>query len=708
MTVFFMLSYVVWELYLRIAISPQFFSQYFFLVLLLAATYGGLTSLIAHLLPRKLLRPYMMVITFLAGFIYFSQLIYFRFFKVLYAVNSVKGGGQVMEFAGDIAFKVLTHIPALIFFMLPFIVVSINPMWRELSYFIDRGNRKKSSLITLASSLVLALAAFLMIALGPKGVNSAKEVLLKTNVPLVAADRVGLITAMIRDAAAGNTSSAEQLYLDDPEETRPSKTDPGQSSGSESVTPSGKTPEGETFGTDPAPTVEPTPGIVRRPQELGWIDFEGMAEREEDPNLKQMDLYFSQADPSVTNEKTGIYKGYNFIFITAESFSSYAIDPVLTPTLYMMKHQGYEFTNFYNPVWAVSTLDGEYSGLLGTIPKGGVWSMKVSGSNTMDYSPGHLFRREGYSTYAYHNHTWDYYARDISHPNLGYDYKGLGHGLEVKKTWPESDLEMMEKTIDEYIDKEPFHVYYLTVSGHMNYSFIGNMMASKNREYVENLDLSDEAKAYLACNIELDRAMEYLLKQLRAKGVADRTLIALNPDHYPYGLDKGTINELAGHEVEDNFELYHSSFLLYKDGMKPEVIDKPCCSLDCIATCYNMLGVPYDSRLLSGRDIFSPTGPLVMFMNRSWITDQGRYNALTGEFTPDYKSNVVDSLDPAYTAEALALSKEISENPEEYVKKMNKKVANRFNIAAAILDNDYYQYLRDMGYPPVSSKDLAQ
>ena len=78
---------------------------------------------------------------------------------------------------------------------------------------------------------------------------------------------------------------------------------------------------------------------------------------------------------------------------------------------------------------------------------------------------------------AYHNHTYTYYGRHISHPNLGYVYKGLGNGLDVKESWPESDLEMIEKTVPEYMNSQPFHTYYMTVSGHMQYSFTGNYIA---------------------------------------------------------------------------------------------------------------------------------------------------------------------------------------------------------------------------------------
>jgi len=57
---------------------------------------------------------------------------------------------------------------------------------------------------------------------------------------------------------------------------------------------------------------------------------------------------------------------------------------------------------------------------------------------------------------------------------------GIGNGLDLEPLWPKSDNEMIEKTTPEFLDKEPFHVYYLTVSGHMPYSQFGNAMSERH------------------------------------------------------------------------------------------------------------------------------------------------------------------------------------------------------------------------------------
>jgi len=205
----------------------------------------------------------------------------------------------------------------------------------------------------------------------------------------------------------------------------------------------------------------------------------------------------------------------------------------------------------------------------------------------------------------------------------------------------------------------------------MQYNFIGNHMAMKNKEYVKDLPYTEAGKAYIATQIEFDRAMEYLLEQLEQAGIADKTLIAISADHYPYGLEDHEVDDLAGHVVEKNFELYKSPFILYVKGMEPVTIDKPCSSLDIIPTLSNLLSLEYDSRLLMGRDIFSDSEPLVIFQNKSFITDKGQYNAVTQEFFPEDGQQVDD----------------------QYINEILDIIEKKFYYSAMILDTDYYKYV---------------
>ena len=95
---------------------------------------------------------------------------------------------------------------------------------------------------------------------------------------------------------------------------------------------------------------------------------------------------------------------------------------------------------------------------------------------------------------------------------------------------------MMEKIVPMFVDQDPFMVYCLTVSGHLNYNLEENAMARKHWDEVKDLPYSDSVKCYLACQQELELAVKSLVDQLDAAGKLDDTVIVLSADHYPYGL----------------------------------------------------------------------------------------------------------------------------------------------------------------------------
>jgi phosphoglycerol transferase MdoB-like AlkP superfamily enzyme len=306
----------------------------------------------------------------------------------------------------------------------------------------------------------------------------------------------------------------------------------------------------------------------------------------------------------------------------------------------------------------------------GLIPKSGVWSYYRSAKNAMPFGFGHLFAAEGYRTLAYHNHSYTYYGRDESYPNMGYEFYGLGSGLDVKATWPESDIEMMEKSVPQYINDEHFMVYYLTVSGHLNYNLEENAMCRRHWDAVKDLPYSEAVRCYLASQMELELAVSSLIQQLEEAGKLDDTVIVLSGDHYPYGLTDEQYSELLGHEVDPVFEIYKSSLILWNSQMEtPQVVEKYCSSLDIMPTLSNLFGLSFDSRLVAGKDIFSEASDLVIFSNYSFITDVGYYDSTTDTF----------------------VNWDGSKPDQSYVAKKMAQVQNRVAYSAAILDHDYYR-----------------
>ena len=646
------------ELILRVNTEEIFFNAGLLYSVLFSGAASILIYLIAGLFKGSARTAVISAALIFLTLLFSSQLIYYKIFKTFYTVYSAGNGAQVLEFINDIFFAMGKNALWLLLLFLPLIIFAVLIKKSDASNYVSSWKERGMLALTLAIFFGGALGG---IHLGDKEVNSAYDMYYRNNYPVASVNQLGLMTSMRIDLQ-------RTVFGFEPELAPPPLLEVPEQPEEPEETPS------ETPGEVETP-VEEAPVVYE--ENVMDIDYESIIGETASEDLKNMHIYYSTRKTTMQNEYTGKFKDYNLILITAEGYSHYAVNEEVTPTLYKMQEEGFKFTNFYNPIWGVSTSDGEYVATTGLIPKSGVWSMYKSGAISMPFTMGNQLRNLGYKTMAYHNHTYDYYNRDISHPNLGYDYKGLGNGLDVRATWPESDLEMMELTTEEYMNDVPFHTYYMTVSGHMRYSFSGNFIASKNKDLVQDLPYTEAGKAYMATQIELDRAMEHLLEKLEEAGVADKTLIAISADHYPYGLEMNEINDLAGHEVESNFELYKSSFILYAKGMEPETIDRPVSSLDIIPTISNLMGLEYDSRLMMGIDMFSDSEPLVIFNNRSFITDKGRYNSVTKEFTLNEGVTMTD------------------EEKEEYRKTISSEIERQFYYSAMILDTDYYSIVVD-------------
>ena len=422
-----------------------------------------------------------------------------------------------------------------------------------------------------------------------------------------------------------------------------------------------------------APTEEPEPETVYNVLDLNFNVYDRVSDNE---TVSALNRYFRTQTGTNQNEYTGFLSDYNLIVICAESFSPAAVDPELTPTLYRLCNEGIIFNNFYN-TYPNTTIDGEYTLCTGLYPDGSrsKWSSSFnqSSNNEMPFVLGNLFASQrGIQSYGYHNYLGTYFDRVTSHPNLGYSMKFMEDGMKFSSSWPSSDLEMMEQSIPDYISSEPFHAYYMTFSGHYVYNKETNYMAAINWKSVRDLDFSDTAKAYLSCNLELEKAMTYLMEQLEAAGVADKTAIVISPDHYPYGLTNEQYSELIGYEIDD-FTKFKSTLAFWVGGLEDNIIvDEYCCNADILPTILNLWGFEFDSRMLAGTDVFSDGTHIAILRDHSFYTDLLWFNASTGEI----RYQVEESLIPA-----------------NYLDNTSRLVNTKFNMSVDILNTDYYRYL---------------
>ncbi len=633
---------------------------------LFSFAYGFLVNGIALLLPLRANRIFTGVMLTVTTLLVESQYIYIRFFKSFYRVDAMGlAGGALRDFWRETLSTVASSWFAILLILLPLAI-----------YLAKRKQYKPAFAPTLAFRAYLLIAALLLhlLAVGILSLDRSdfgdRHYYKNEYSVTETIGRFGVVTGMRRDLAFTLFGERTPDDIDLPSET--------------------VDPFAETTALPPETTAETTAETVEPPAPIEYgdnvldIDFATLIANESDKELRGAHEYFSSLTPTKKNKYTGMFKGKNLIYMTLEGFSYKTIDPERTPTLYKMATEGVVFNNFYTGLWGGSTATGEYTSMTG-LHYNSAKCLQYSGDNLMYFTMGNQLSRIGYKTFAFHNHVHTYYSRDVSHPNMGYEFIAINRGLTgLTDCWPRSDHEMAIATLPYYIGLEqPWHAYYMTVSGHANYSFMGNNMSKKHRDIVENMDASDGVKAYHACQYEVELMLAEMVAQLDAAGILEDTVFVMSTDHYPYALTDAELAELYGipeTNIHQNFDLLRNGCIIWcADMEEPIVVDVPCSSLDIIPTVSNLFGLAYDSRLLIGTDVLSDSIPLVILNQDgngsawNWINKYGAYSTLTGKFTP-YEGFTA-------TAEEIAA----------YVKQQNAIVNAKTKYSRMILNKDYYR-----------------
>ena len=595
-------------------------------------------SIITGIFKNKVNTVITSIVLFIIGVLYCIQLVFFNVFKAFFSFSILGLGDQLNSFMGETFQAIIDNIIYIIVFLLPFILYLIFKKKINL----ERNN--KINYLIYTSIMIVSIIGFIIYINSTKGVENGPYYLYNdVNSISLNLEKLGVSNSYLIDVYRAINGFDEDIV--------------------ETIEENENTEEKKDTETEEIITYEKN--------ELD-INFDKSTSSND---IKKINNYMKSKESTLQNEYTGKFKDYNLVYIVAESFSQIAVSEELTPTLYKLTHSGLIFDNFYTPN-TLSTIGGEFQALTGLYPDSSILSKWRTGKNYFPYGLGKVYKDLGYKTYAYHNNWYGFQDRHKYLKSQGFtNYIGCYNGMEKRincSRWPQSDLEMIKKTMKDYVNSDDkFLAYYMTVSGHFSYSFSDNSMASKNKKYVNKLKLSTAAKAYVATQIELDRALEYLIKTLEEKGKLDNTVIVLMADHYPYKLDTKTVNSLSTYKRDSVVEVNHNSLILWNSQMEDVHIEKACMSSDVIPTVYNLFGIPYDSRLFTGQDILSSAPGLAIFSNRSWVSDKGTYYTSGSKFVP----------------------KEGVEVDSDYVKNMNNIVKNRLSIGKLIIKSDYYKYL---------------
>ena len=719
LAVFLFLSCFYMEIVYKLSVETLHTGSSFMFLALFSLCAGLVVSGIISLLPKKAVQ---ILLPFCLGFLsllFIVEFLVYRQFKVAYDINTILNAATdaLGGFGADIrrlifCFDGISHIAL---FLLPLILWFVlrekitgqlpqNGIWRRRT-----GQAVYISLAYLAGGAVCYGAALFLILF----CGLHKDVYTNQYNFESAVMQFGLGEGLcldIRNLASSKTSAPvfESMEMELVQNTSGTSPDVPLVNKKEKTVSGGKTVvhAKEATSVQKVQAKEATSvqeaamlqeGISsQRVKSVSSVDFAALAAA--GGNCADIDAYVAALTPSGKNAYTGAFEGKNLILICAEAFSGFLIDPELTPTLYRLSTKGINFNDYYQQSIA-GTTGGEYQLLFGLIPTSGGSSIKEITRNGTHTNIGALLNDKGYFGMAFHNSSYTYYDRHETHTKLGYSggYMGVGNGLEelISPKWPASDLELMQATLPMYIDKQPFNVYYMTVSGHSVYAFGSNAMSRENKEAVDawcaknNLSYTEPVRAYIAANLELEKAVDYIVKTLEEKGIADDTVICIAPDHFPYGLDKDAslgnmpyLSELYGYPVNTYEERDRSRAIIWCGSLEnnePVIVDTPASSLDILPTLCNLFGVEWDSRLYVGRDVLSDALPLVFFGNYDWKTDLGHYSSSRNIFTPTDENAVI---------------------PEEYVEKISSIVRNRMTFSKSVLSRDYYTHVYDAPSEP--------
>ncbi len=611
--------------------------------------------------------------------LFIVQYVYFGYFGDFFKWSTIDMAGNATQFAHLLIDHILKGWYWILLFILPIVLYVIFPSKKMPSGYM----KPAGVMIMLAAALACHFGAVALIHLDDDDYGDKTYYTEIFNAPY-SVKNFGLLTETrldIKQWLVGDLGGGDDIIGSD--DTLPPINQLPDILVNDTTDSSNDTGSGD--GTSGGDIVEP-------PIEYGYnimnIDFDSLIANENDKTIRSMHEYFSQIEPTKQNKYTGYFEGKNLIFITLEGFSHKVISREMTPTLYKMSTEGFVFNNFYNSLWGGSTATGEYAVITGNFYDSAK-CLEMSASTYQPFALGNIFSAMNYRTTAYHNHSYTYYTRNKSHPNFGYEWKAINQGLVLpSQSWPNSDYEMAQVTAPEYVTNTPFHTYYMTVSGHANYTFVGNTMASKHRLRVQGLtQYCDNTKAYIACNLEVEDMLTELMDQLRAAGTLDDTVFVISEDHYPYALQRNELAELYGladnDSIYSNFDLYRNFFTVYSTSMEePIIVNEPCSAIDILPTVLNLFGIEYDSRLISGTDILSET-PNTVILNCdksgpswNWITRYGSYNTQTKVFTP---------------ADGVIFASEQAK--EDYVTSMTALVRLKRTYSHLILEEDYYRYV---------------
>ena len=382
--------------------------------------------------------------------------------------------------------------------------------------------------------------------------------------------------------------------------------------------------------------------------------------------------YLANVELNKTSDLNGIFEGKSLMLIEAESLNNYAIDPVLTPTLYRLFANGYRFPNYHSPLLLGSTSDAELMVNTGLLPpeNGYVTFLKYF-DNNFPTTIAKEFNEEGYYSIASHNNYGEFYNRDVIYPNFGYTFFDcIDMGFDTQFIDDSKYIEVLTWIL---VEKPQFLSYWITFNGHQPYSN-EDELSDNIKVHLETIkefypDIPSGEQVFLAKNMDLDRGLAYLLEVFTYMNRIDDLVIIVYGDHAPKGIFEEGIQSSKDCEklgYSDEQCLNTPLIIWHKDEFvgESEIISNP---TDISPTIYDLFGIDYNSTHVFGTSVYSSD-----------------YNGLYFDANGNIKSNSF-----SFNSSTNQLEHEITFDKIKINDELNS-IKEKMRIYRNIIENDYF------------------
>ena len=358
--------------------------------------------------------------------------------------------------------------------------------------------------------------------------------------------------------------------------------------------------------------------------------------------IAELDAYYA-AHPkqAADTPMTGAFAGKNLILIMMESVDDWLVTPEYMPNLYRLEQEGVYFRNYYAPIFlAAATFNSEFTANTGMIaPEYQVRNSYYS-EHALPYSLPIRFRVAGYCARSFHAANPNIYNHGQIHLNFGYESYNDASVLDMDSY--KLDAQMLNG-YDRIVSDEPFFSFIITYSGHGPYTTeqqnISEPHLDRARAVIDYSTVpytteaqKEEYTRAVAQAMETDAFIGGLRERLEADGHAEDTVLMLFTDHYcKYFSDAEFISAIKG-ETDRNM-LSNVPFVIWTEGIAPQVYDKYVSTMDIAPTIVDLFSLDADLRYYIGNDMFGPDGGVVYFRNYAW------YDGKTYDTGNDASSN---------------------------------------------------------------------